>query len=59
MHKWSRTIPLDVEVVEDEVGRSNLQVEVSPLALLEPQVPLLYFAYTLDACRQEVDRKGQ
>ena len=31
MHKWGRIIPLDAEAVEDEAGKSDLQVEVLPL----------------------------
>ena len=59
MHKWDRTIPLDAEAIENEAGRSDLQVEVPPFALREPYVPLLYFARTSDTYEQEVERKGQ
>ena len=59
MHKWGRTIPLDAEAIEDEAGRFDMQVEVPPLTLREPHVPLLYFARRPDTYEQEVERKEQ
>ena len=59
MHKWGERIPLDVKAVEDEVYRSNLQIDIPPLALQEPHASLLYFARTSDSYSQEMERMGQ
>ena len=49
-----KIIPLDAEAVDDK-RRSDLQREVPPRALQEPQAPLLYITRSPDVCRHEVE----